>query len=124
MDITIDTREAIQKLDPTSLDKAIDDALNSIGRKLIQDVKVYPPPKPTYQQTGTLKRAWTQELERRVLTIGNNVAYGPYVQDDTRQAWMHRGRWRTTRDIAEKRTPDIKRLFEDALQRWARRERD
>lgn len=121
MDITIDTREAIEKLDPASLDKAIDDALNSIGRKLIQDVKVYPPPKPTYQQTGTLKRGWTQELERRVLTIGNNVAYGPYVQDDTQQAWMHRGRWRTTRAIAEKRTQDIKRLFEHTLERWARR---
>lgn len=121
--ITVDVSEAVRKLDPKTLERALADALDSAAKNVRTEARKYPPaPKPTYQWTYTLKRSWTVQKGRNFLEriIGTNVAYAPYVQDADRQAWMHKGRWQTTADIAQKKARDIQKVIETALQRWAR----
>lgn len=55
------------------------------------------PPAPSasrYIRTGTLGRRWTTKIERSadglVGTVGNNTAYGPWVQSERFQARVHR----------------------------------
>jgi hypothetical protein len=53
----------------------------------------------------TLGRKWTVAKRNGGLTavIGNNVSYGPYVQDRGKQAEFHARRgWRTTDDVVER----------------------
>ena len=61
-----------------------------------------PPQASTYRRTGTLGRRWTQtqpsvseSTTQLTVSVGNNTAYGPWVQNEQFQAWMHRGRWQT-----------------------------
>ena len=112
--ITVDVSEAVAKLDPRDLEKAIKAALVDAGNELRAPLQVYPPPKPTYRQTGTLGRGWGAPLivrDRQVI-LQNNVAYGPYVQDADHQAWFHKGRWKTAQATAKAKAGDIKELVE------------
>ncbi len=118
--IRVDVSEALRKIDPKDMERAISSALTDAANILRADMQRYPPPKPTYQQTGTLGRGWTApEITGMQVIVGNNVAYGPYVQDSDTQAWMHKGRWQTVQDVAQKRAEDVKRIIEDTLARWA-----
>lgn len=64
-------------------------------------MKKYPPPRADqkYVRRGTLGRRWTHEVTQTATSItgevGNNTSYGPWVQSEQFQAWMHRGRWET-----------------------------
>lgn len=94
---------------------------------LVDDIATYPPEpaNSSYTRTLDLGRFWTSaQYEIGATTggitgvIGNAVrsrktgrAYGPYVQDADEQAWMHRGRWRTDQDVAERNTPAIVRIW-------------
>ena len=121
--IRIDVSEAIAKLDPKDIKPAIAHAFGGAADLLIADIAKYPAPPAdsSYTRTGTLGKGWTKQVEPTVprATVGNITSYGPYVQDPDRQAWMHRGRWQTTLDVARRRTEDVKRLIEAALARWA-----
>lgn len=44
--------------------------------------------------------------------FGTKLEYGPYVIGDENQAWMHQGRWWQMKDIAERSSEKIQRLFE------------
>ena len=120
--ITVDVSEAVAKLDPKDVERAVKAALVDAGNELRAPMQVYPSPKPTYRQTGTLGRGWGEPLiieDRRVI-LQNNVAYAPYVQDADHQAWFHKGRWKTAQATAKAKANDIQRLVERALNRWAR----
>lgn len=93
---------------------------------LVDDIAEYPPAPSgsSYRRTGNLGRAWTSaQYEVSVNTggitgvIGNAVrdrrgrAYGPYVQSEEEQAWMHRGRWATDEMVAERNTNAIVRIW-------------
>lgn len=118
--ITVDVSEVVRKLDPKKLEKALHSSLGDAAAEVRVEARRYPPPKPTYQRTFTLKRSWTQEVKGMVATIGNNTKYAPFVMDAAEQAWMHRGYWQTTEDIARKKASDVKRIIVQALERWAR----
>jgi len=120
--ITIDVSEVLAKIDPAQMEKALQSALVDAGNELRAPLQVYPPPKPTYRQTGTLGRGWGAPLiiQPRQVILGNNVAYGKWVQGAGTQAWMHKGRWKTTADVAREKAADVKALIEKALARWAR----
>lgn len=120
MSITIDVSEAIAKIDPDKMEKAIESSLADAASVVRREARQYPPPKPTYTRQFILKKGWTQQVRGLQAIIGNSVEYAPYVQDSTRQAWMHRGYWLTTADIAQKKAEDVKRVIEAALARWAR----
>lgn len=93
---------------------------------LVDDIAEYPPAPSgsSYRRTGNLGRAWTSaQYEIHASTggitgvIGNAVrdrrgrAYGPYVQSEEEQAWMHRGRWATDEMVAERNTNAIVRIW-------------
>ena len=86
-----------------------------------------PPSGSSYIRTGTLGRsigiggkaeiyevkAFGRGYEAR---LGTRLSYARYVIGGQTQAWMHKGRWWTTKTVADKAKPGIMRLF-DALSR-------
>ena len=118
--ITVDVSEALAKLDPRDMEKALKSTLGDVGSEIQWEAQRYPPPKPTYTRQQTLKKGWASKVRGWRVVIGNTTEYAPYVQDADRQAWMHRGYWQTTADIARKKTKDVVRIIEVALARWAR----
>ena len=90
---------------------------------LAGDASKYPDANPgsTYVRTGTLGRLWFHGTVKVSIrkhsmrgTIGNATSYGPYVQDPDLQASVHRGRWRTTKDVIDERRQDVLNMFERA----------
>ena len=66
----------------------------------------------------TLGRKWTMAERNNGMTfiIGNNVTYGPYVQDREKQAWFHRQRgWRTVQDVAEDELDTVTRFVQQEI---------
>lgn len=71
-------------------------------------------PGSRYRRTGTLGRTWTSSrptwsasrsgFESR---MGNATPYGPFVQDQRRQAKVHRGRWGTVQEEEQSATPEL-----------------
>lgn len=81
----------------------------------------YPPQRPdsTYRRTGTLGRRWTTRVTENaggiVGKVGNNTAYGPFVQSEMFQATVHRGRWQTDQQVMEQQQAAIVADFEQAI---------
>lgn len=71
-----------------------------------------------YVQTGTLGRNWGFKVRPYATFVDafveNPVEYAPYVQDPTRQAWMHKGRWPTTRQALTEMRQKIRGYYEAA----------
>ena len=90
--------------------------------RLQRDMADYPPQRPgtSYVRTGTLGRRWTTKIAQApsglIGTVGNNTSYGPFVQSSQFQAWMHRGRWQTDAQVAERNERDIVADFNTAIQ--------
>jgi len=89
---------------------------------LIQRDMAKYPPKPSsslYRRTGTLGRRWTTKVTRSnngvVGKVGNNTSYGPWVQSDRFQAWMHRGRWQTDKQVLMNDLQKITGFFKQAV---------
>ena len=62
------------------------------------------------KSSETLGRKWTIEIRNNGLTgiVGNNVSYGPYVQDPERQARaLKRIGWKTTSEVAEEEAQTV-----------------
>lgn len=97
-----------------------------------------PPPKDsTYIRTGYLGRSLGSDIKGGKSgghpdiyevrqnggyfegTFGTRNKYAPYVIDDKKQAWMHRGRWWVIGDIAKRSAKKIDTLFRDFAQDMA-----
>jgi hypothetical protein len=103
------------------LGKASDAAL--LG--LIPDLADYPAPPidSRYRRSGTLGRLWTaarpewEAIPSGFLgSIGNATPYGAWVQDSHDQAWMHKNRWSTDKEIVDNHAVDTEQYFDEALQ--------
>ena len=93
-------------------------------------LKIYPPKMlhSTYRRTGTLGRRWTFNLHEIKQSpskvrgsLWNTTPYAQWVQDETRQAKVHRGRWTSAQQVS--RGPFLRRyigFFKHALNRVAR----
>lgn len=74
-----------------------------------------------YKRTGKLGQGWTTNVRVMVTSIrgvlGNIRPYARLVQDELKQARVHRGRWPTVQML--KRTPakKIERFFRNGLRR-------
>lgn len=83
----------------------------------------YPPPPPhsTYIRTTTLGPGWQYEIRSTMghvrATLANPVEYAPYVQDETRQARIHRGRWPIIQMLLRTPVRLFRMKYEDALRR-------
>jgi hypothetical protein len=106
-----------------ALGNGIQPALRSVSgqarRLLVQDLSAYPPERSdqTYQRTGELGRGWERATpldQGQGFQLVNPSEHARWTQGDD-QAWMHKGRWRTARQIAHEHTEEILALYEDAL---------
>lgn len=83
----------------------IEPALLRAGYRTEAEAKEYPPQRPTeYVRTMKLGQSWFTDPVVRSgdnlrLMIGTKMVYAPYVRSEERQAWMHRGHWRTDEEI-------------------------
>lgn len=84
-----------------------------------------PPQRPgqTYVRTFTMARTMSTEVHQLAgLTKGfvrGGVYYAGYVRGDP-QAWMHAGRWRTLKKVAEQHADEIEGFHAKALENLAK----
>jgi len=128
--ISVDTAaaQALLARAPQALDRAIEGSLNDTATYMLARVKHYPPQRPnsSYIRTKTLFRSWSMRPITRTaggwqVVVGSNgliAPYNRYVQDRTRIAAIHVGRWETVQDITEQSTARVQR-FVDARVRAA-----
>ena len=68
----------------------------------------------------TLGRKWTIGERDGGLTqiVGNNVTYGPFVQDKKLQAAFHRERgWKTTDQVAEEEADTVNKFVQEHIEK-------
>ena len=125
--IDIDSREARLLLTraPQRIDRALRAAMEDSTVLLLREQQTYPPQRAgsTYKRTNTLRRSWSRrirqegsELVGEVGSSGNTAPYNRYVQDQTQQASIHRGRWtNTAQETARRNTTTVQRYFDRRL---------
>lgn len=110
---------------PKLVGKALERAMQKAVHHLHGKVAVYPPPPPssTYRRTGTLGRSITTEVKgvgKDMLGIvGTAIPYATYVIGP-KQAWMHRGRWKTMMKHVEEQMGKIREFFSQAADEVAK----
>lgn len=103
---------ALQKRGAKALD-VLEPPLRRGALRIEAEMKLYPQQKTgtRYRRTGTLGRRWTTAVTKAAtrleVEVGNNTVYGPFVQSEARQAWMHKGRWLTDDRAVDKHKADI-----------------
>ena len=123
--ITVKNLEAVERK-LANLDRGdyLQGVANAGAQLLRAEMRRYPP-KPagsTYRRTNTLKHGWTEKVtgDRSgwLAVVGNRVKYAPYVQDATRQAEIHQGRWQTVQSVAKDKQAEIFKFVKQAIGRW------
>lgn len=78
-----------------------------------------------YRRTGTLGKSWTTDVrvtsENIRGVLGNVRPYAPYVQDEERQAQMHKGHWPTVQMLLRAPAARMQKYFEQAIARTKER---
>lgn len=125
MSITLSgAKEAVAKLGVFNVITALRPAMQRSMYRLQYTMQDYPPAPPNslYVRTGTLGRRWTTDVSRsgNTLTgkVGNNTAYGPFVQSKRFQRRFHaRTGWVTDERALSENQAAIVKDFEGELQR-------
>ena len=121
--------ELIKKLGMFKASEILEPTMRWALDRLWRQIVPYPakPIGSTYRRTMMLGKTWNKKVDqtstRLVGSLGVDlgiVPYARYVQDRDRQAWMHKGRWKTIQDVAEKETGTIRRQFEIEIERSLR----
>lgn len=117
--------QLIRKLGEATAANALRPPMERSVMRLQRDMADYPPQRPgsAYVRTGTLGRRWTKEVTQSggglVGKVGNNTAYGPFVQSQQFQADVHRNRWQTDEQVVKRNeaaiVQDFRRAIEKAL---------
>ena len=126
--IEIDSRETRLLLlrAPQRIDRALRAAMTDSLTLLLREQKTYPPKRAgsKYERTQVLKNSWSKSGPRRegtaivgeVGSSGQTADYNKYVQDQTQQASIHRGRWtNTAQETARRNGATIQRYFDRRL---------
>lgn len=120
---------------PQEVNRLIRPALRGATEILRGWVAVYPPatqanspPEPYYERgygtrpgpptSEVLGRSWTTEVGGQGPwqgRMGTTASYGPEVQDEDRQAGVHRGRWRTVQGAVKENRRGILGLIQRAV---------
>ena len=119
--------KVLARLDSAKLDGMMRDAMRGVVDELQAEMMVYPPPPPnsTYRRTDKLKQSWAKRVTgsgRSWLgVVGNRIKYAPYVQDENRQAAVHkRTGWQTVQSVAKDKKDWCVNFIHRAITRWAR----
>ena len=125
--IQIDSRETRLMLmrAPARIDRALRAAMEDSTALLLREQQTYPPAPAgsKYKRTNTLRRSWSRRISREgselVGVVGSNANIAPYnryVQDQTQQATVHRGRWsNTVQETTRRNQATIQRYFDRRL---------
>ena len=125
--IEIESRQVIGYLQsaPTRINRAMRAAMEDATTLIHRQMQTYPPQRAgsTYKRTNTLRASWFRrisgqgnEITGEVVSSGNTAPYNRLVQDATRQAAVHRGRWtNTAQEVQRRTTPTIQRYFDRRL---------
>lgn len=126
--IDIDSREARLLLfrAPQRIDRALRAAMTDSLNLLHREQQTYPPQRmgSKYKRTDVLKNSWSKVGPRRegtaivgeVASSGQTASYNVYVQDQTMQATVHRGRWtNTAQETARRNQTTVQRYFDRRL---------
>lgn len=106
---------------PDKLDDAMLGGMNDATALLLRELKTYPPPpsNSTYVRRHNLFNSWSRVIEGSGLqirgTVGSNQNIAPYnrwVQDEERQAEVHRPRWtNTAQEVLRRNEQNIRNMF-------------
>lgn len=107
--------------------------IRTITNRIVRRMQEYPEERQgqTYRRTGNFFRHWRiDQLEKLGYMIQNTATrkgrlYGQYVVGDaygTSQAWMHKGRWPSFRDVTEEELEALPKEILDDILLVARRE--
>ena len=126
--IQIDSRETRLMLlrAPARIDRALRAGMTDSLTLLHREMQTYPPKRAgsSYVRTDVLKNSWSKSGPRRegtaivgeVASSGQTAPYNRYVQDQTQQASIHRGRWtNTAQETARRNGATIQRYFDRRL---------
>jgi len=119
--------KALRGLDEGTLNTMMRNAMQGATQELQADMMVYPPPPPnsTYRRTNTLKHGWATKVTGQAGSwlgvIGNRVKYAPFVQDEDRQADVHRGRWQTVQSVTKDKADWVVNFVSRAINAWIAR---
>lgn len=116
---------------PAQINRATRRAMTDATVWLLRQMRTYPPARraSAYKRTGTLRRSWSRRIEGSGVGItgivGSNsemtrlrdgTSYNRLVQDATRQASVHRGRWtNTVQAVTERSRGQINDMFQARL---------
>ena len=110
---------------PQRIDRALRAAMEDSTVLLLREQQTYPPQRTgsTYKRTNTLRRSWSRRIRQEgsgivgeVGSSGNTAPYNRYVQDQTQQANIHRGRWtNTAQETARRNESTVQRYFDRRL---------
>lgn len=110
---------------PERIDRAMTAAMHDATTYLLRQIRPYPAPPAgsKYIRTGTLAKSWHippfegsgADLVGRVQSSGQTAPYNRWVQDRTRQARVHQGRWQTAQTVAERGTRAINDMFANRI---------
>lgn len=124
MTIIVDDAEVVEALATVEdLEYKLLPQMEDLTDRLREYLQEYPaePAGSSYQRTGDLGNSWLKEifvsadqLTGRVQSSG--VPYAGLVQDRSDQAWMHRNRWQTRQDVAERNEEYALELFDNRVQ--------
>jgi len=120
--ITVEDRQVRALLDqtPARIDRALRAGMTDATVLLVNQMRTYPPQRPgsSYRRMNTLKGSWARRIDGsgadivgHVESNGNVAPYNRLVQDRTRQARPHVGRWRTAQDVSERSGRQINDMF-------------
>ena len=119
--------KVLRRLNEHQLDSMMRDAMRGVVDELQAEMMVYPPkPKQsTYVRTDKLKQSWAKRVTSSgrswLGVVGNRIHYAPYVQDENRQAAVHkRTGWQTVQSVAKDKKDWCVNFIHRAITRWAR----
>lgn len=124
IEIKVDTGGALRYLTDTQnrIPRAMEQGLQDAGKLVRREMMVYPPQRrgSSYRRTGTLKASWfLGQLQRvgngvslRVYSSGNTAPYNVFVQKHGLQVEIHRGRWPSEVQVAQRLEPQIVRMVQ------------
>lgn len=77
--------------------------------------------KVPYTRTGKLGQSWTWKITETGTglrgTVGTNMSYAKWVQNEESQAMIHRSNWPTDARVVDRRRAEIGRRFAAAIKR-------
>jgi hypothetical protein len=107
---------------PQRVDRALVLGLDDGAKLVRREMRVYPAKRPnsSYIRRHNLQNSWFTEKPKRegggfavrIYSSGNTAPYNIYVQKAGMQATIHRGRWPTEVQVAERLRPQIVNMIQ------------